>query len=451
MAKIVLHVEVVGSKKVAEALSPRQEICVISKCEGILYDPGMNIRIVSLLPALFPISLFAQDNTPKPDPVTIDAAKFETLQAAFDAVPESGGLVRLPAGTVEITEPLVVRTPETRIEGAGASTHIKNLNEAGKPALILEPTGYAENPKLRMWRVQLGNFRISGNEKSGDGVHANGIQEIFIHGLSVDHHGGHGISLVNCYEDPRVSDSILTYNKKAGLFIDSGHDIVVNANHFEENQDAVFCTNGFNLCMNGNNLDDHLGNGVVIENTYGSVVSGNMIEECNGTAIILDRDCYGITLSANVIAHDMEGGIDLRDAHGCAVSANTFTLVHRHSVRVGPESGRITITGNSFSNSHIGNGKLKRPAEHERPISRDMGTGVVIEGASLITISGNSFTGIEAEAVKADAKSGKILVQGNLVSDWGRVKKDAKAFDLPEGNGVVVGQNLVDETEKEGE
>ena len=104
--------------------------------------------------------------------------------------PNRGGMVRLPAGTFEISEPLVVRTPETRIEGSGAATHIKNLNEEGKPALILEPAEYGENNRARIWRVQLGNFRISGNEKSGDGVHANGIQEIFIHGLSVDHHGG---------------------------------------------------------------------------------------------------------------------------------------------------------------------------------------------------------------------------------------------------------------------
>ena len=53
--------------------------------------------------------------------------------------------------------------------------------------------------------------------------------------------------------------------------------------------------------MSGNNLDNHLGRGVVIENTYGSVVASNMIEECQAEAIVLDRDCYGITLSANVI------------------------------------------------------------------------------------------------------------------------------------------------------
>ena len=65
--------------------------------------------------------------------------------------------------------------------------------------------------------------------------------------------------------------------------------------------------------MTGNNLDDHLRHGVVIENTYGSIVSGNMIEECNGTAIILDRDCYGITVAANTIAHHLGGGVHLLD------------------------------------------------------------------------------------------------------------------------------------------
>lgn len=390
------------------------------------------------------LSALGQDSDPVA-PLIVEVAAGDDLQAAIDQLPNTGGMIRLSAGTWDLTKPLVISTPETRIEGAGASTHLRNLDESGKPALIVRPPTLSEDPKARLWRVQLGNFRISGNEKSGHGVAAEGIQEIFIHGLSVDHHGGHGISLVDCYEDPRVADSILTYNKQAGLFIDAGHDIVVNGNHFEENQDAVHCVDAFNLCMNGNNLDDHLGNGVVIENTYGSVLSGNMIEECNGTAIILDRDCYGITLSANVIAHDMEGGIDLRDAHGCSVSANTFTLVHQFSVRVGPDSGRIAITGNSFSNSHIGDGQEKRKLEHENPLQIDMATGVLIDKASHVNVSGNTFTGLSGSAVRATEGSKSNLVTGNLVTDWQRNDgKEAPAFVLPEEGGNRETNNLVD-------
>ncbi len=389
--------------------------------------------------------LVAQDAAPLPAPAELDAAAFPSLQAALDAIPETGGILRLPPGTVEIREPLVLSSPETRIEGAGASTHLKNLNEEGQPALILRPKTLASDAKARLWRVQLGNFRLSGNEKSGDGVLAQNIDEIFIHGLSVDRHGGHGIALVNCYEDPRVSDSILTYNKKAGLFIDGGHDIVVNANHFEENQDALVCIDAFNLCMNGNNIDDHLGNGVIIENTYGSVVSGNMIEECNGTAIILDRDCYGITLSANVIAHDMGGGVDLRDAHGITVSANTFTLMHHFGVRVSEKSGRIAISANHFGNSHIGEGKEKRPLEHENPVQIDIGHGVVLENTGHITVSGNQFTGLDGPAVRATGACDKILINGNLTADLNRRTPDSKKpFDLSPETKATLSDNLTD-------
>lgn len=395
-----------------------------------------------------PALLRAQTDAPPLPAAIVEASAHPTLQAAIDALPAGGGLVRLPAGTFDITTPLLVTTPETRLEGAGASTHIRNLNEAGEPALIIRPKNRAEDPKARLWRVQLGNFRLSGNEKSGDGVRAEGIQEIFIHGLSVDHHGGHGIAMIECYEDPRVADSILTYNKQAGLYIEAGHDIVVNGNHFEENQDAVRCIDSFNLCMNGNNLDDHLRHGVVIENTYGSVLSGNMIEECNGTAVILDRDCYGITLSANVIAHHLEGGIDLRDAHGCAVSANTFTLVHRYGVRIGPASGRINIAGNSFSNSHIGEERRLRKDQDPNPMSIDMGTGVVIEDARHVNISGNSFTGIQAEAVLASGAAKAILIDGNLVTDSHRGvaagTADKPAFRIPDDPLNRIGDNLVD-------
>ncbi|MDQ3623197.1 MAG: right-handed parallel beta-helix repeat-containing protein, partial [Verrucomicrobiota bacterium] len=299
---------------------------------------------------------------PATRPVIVNAAEHPSLHAALEALPDAGGIVQIPPGTYELRQPLMIKTGETRIQGSGASTHLVNKSEDGKPALVIKPGNLDKDPKARLWRVQVDNLRLSGNPKSGDGIYAEKVQEIFLQGVSVDHHGGHGLNLIDCYEDPRVNDNILTYNAAAGLNIDRCHDIVVNGNHFEENQDALRCIDSFNLCMNGNNLDDHLRHGVVIENTYGSVLSGNMIEECNGTAIILDRDCYGITLSANVIAHHLQGGIDLKDAWGCAVSANTFTIVHQFSVRVGKESGRIAISANSFCNTHIG-GKDKRPAE----------------------------------------------------------------------------------------
>ncbi|MEX1094965.1 MAG: right-handed parallel beta-helix repeat-containing protein [Planctomycetales bacterium] len=364
----------------------------------------------------------------------IDAARYPSLQAAIDALPDQGGVVRLPPGTFDIEAPLVIQqAADVQLIGAATATHIRNTNAEGKPALVIRPKprpdGRAGQPQ---WRVHLSNFRITGNPQSGHGIEAVRVNEIHIEGVIVSRHGKDGIRLDGCYEDPRVCDSLITYNKGTGLNLVACHDIVVSGNQFEENQDALRCIDSFNLCMTGNCLDDHLGHGVVIENTYGSVLSGNMIEECQGTAVVLDRNCYGDTVSANVIAHNGMG-VDLRDAHGCAVSANTFTLMHAHAVRVGKDSGRIAITGNNFSNSFVGEERTVRGAG-----DRDAG-GLLLESTSHVAVSGNVFAGLSTKALDlAGRSSRKVLFANNVLVDAASDHDDERL------EGSLVRGNVID-------
>lgn len=358
--------------------------------------------------------------------VEIDAARFPSLQAALDAIPPEGGIVRLPPGVFEITKPLLLARGDVLIQGSGAATHIKNLNQEGQPAILVQhPDGAKVKSADQLWRVMLSNFRVTGQEKSGNGIEAILINEIFIQGVTVSYHGGDGIKLDRCYEDARVSDCLITYNKQTGLNIPGCHDIVVCGNQFEENRDALHCFDGYNLCMTGNCIDDHLGDGVVIENTYGSVVSGNMIEECDGRAIILGRDCYGIALSSNVIAHN-GGGIDLIDAHGCTVAANAFPLLKMppkdsdgrqppqldtRCLKIGKDSSRITVTGNSFSDSYIGEGTVRRK------LNDQLAGGIVLEGTRDITITGNTFSSLPAALELREPKSENVLFSNNQLID----------------------------------
>lgn len=358
----------------------------------------------------------------------IDAADYPSLQAALDALPEEGGVVNLPPGTFEIEKPLMLRRGDVLLRGSGTSTHMKNVNQDGKPALVLEHPKGDEVPRSeRLWRIQLANFRITGNENSGHGIVARQINEIFLQGVSVSYHGGDGIVLDQCYEDPRVTSCLITYNKGTGLNLLGCHDIVVSSSQFEENQDALHCFDGYNLCMTGNCLDDHLGHGVVIENTYGSVVSGNMIEECKGHAVIMDRNCYGNTVSANVIAHN-GGGVELLDAHGCAVSANTFTINKTFGARVASGSGRITLTGNNFSDSYLGDGELRR-AENDRAAG-----GLQLESTSDVATVGNVFSGVHPKAVELQGEASRRVnfsdnVLTDVESDHGKLQDS-----LTEGN-----------------
>ncbi|MBL8828430.1 MAG: right-handed parallel beta-helix repeat-containing protein [Planctomycetaceae bacterium] len=339
----------------------------------------------------------------------IDASRYPTLQAALDALPATGGMVQLPAGKFEIATPLVISREDVLLVGQGTATQIVNTNTTGEPALIVRHPKYLDDKKQRLWRIKFADFRLVGNEKSGHGILAQGIQEIFIQGVTVSYHGGDGIRLDQCYEDPRVNDSLITYNKAAGLNLLGCHDIVVAGNQFEENQDALLCSDGFNLCMTGNCVDDHLRHGVVIENTYGSVLSGNMIEECQGVGVILDRDCYGITLSANVIAHEMSGGIALRDAHGCTVTGNSFPIVWKNALVVGPGCGHNTIVGNTFSDTYLGNGQTKRPTDKE------FASGITLQGAYDTNISGNTFVGLNTKALTVTGEPSRRIIFANNV------------------------------------
>lgn len=112
-----------------------------------------------------------------------------------------------------------------------------------------------------------------------------------------------------------------------------------------------------------------------------------------------------------MIAHN-GAGIDLRDAHGCAVSANTFTLLKTDAIRIGPNSGRITVTGNNFSNSSIGEGQVKRAAN-------DLAAaGLVLEGTKDIAVSGNVFSALTTKAVELrSGQSENLLFSGNVIVD----------------------------------
>ena len=70
------------------------------------------------------------------------------MQAALDAIPAEGGVVRLPPGTFEITEPLVLTKGDVLIQGSGAATHIVNKNTAGEPALVVRHPDH--DPAKRM-------------------------------------------------------------------------------------------------------------------------------------------------------------------------------------------------------------------------------------------------------------------------------------------------------------
>jgi hypothetical protein len=345
----------------------------------------------------------------------IEAVDYPSLQAAIDGVPPSGGVVRLPPGEFVIDQPLIIHQTDFHLEGAGTATHIRNDNRDGRPAIILRSLAKDRgNPRQweACWRITLSNFRLTGNERSGHGIEAYRINELFIQGVTISQHGGDGISTHFCYEDMRLSDALITYNRGAGLRAQGNHDTIVSATQFEENLHGVCFIDGFNLTLSGNNIDDHLGHGVVIENSMGSLVTANMIEQCAGGGVVLARDVFGTTLSGNILAQNFGGGIDLRDAHGVAVAGNSFVRCKQFGVRVASASGRVAIQGNAFCDSFAGEGPRQTGPRGKNPNVNEA-AGVLLEATQQVTLSGNSMSGLVTRAWTQVGACQDIVEQGN--------------------------------------
>ena len=127
------------------------------------------------------------------------------------------------------------------------------------------------------------------------------------------------------------------------------------------------------------------------------------------------------------------------------MSANTFTIKTGWSLRIGPASGRIAVTGNNFSNSFLGQ-KTRREEEYnvEWP-KKGYATGVLLEGTRDIALSGNIFAGLIEEAVRAEAGTERVALVGNVTTDLGRkLGRKTPAFRLGESAAVVRGRNLVE-------
>ncbi|MFV2070916.1 MAG: right-handed parallel beta-helix repeat-containing protein [Pirellulales bacterium] len=354
----------------------------------------------------------------------VDAADHSSLQDALDLVNAnpSGGMVRLPPGRYEIEEPLRITGEDITLRGSGAASVIVNRNTEGKPAILVAsgiPNPKRSGQQAFRWRIALQEFRIVGNEKSGHGIEAHNINEIHIRALTITENGGDGIHHEYCLEDARVSDCILTYNKGSGFYILGNHDIVVSANQFEENVDGLRCLEAFNLTMNGNILDDHLGNAIVLEKMMGSVLSGNMIEQSEGWGLVVDRDSYGLTFSGNIFTNNKAGGIDLRSAYGCTLSANTFARSYRNAVFAGKHTEGNTIAANTFTSGRAGNGQVfgnKGEPEHV--------SGIVLDpAAGALNVTGNTFRGVRPAAVTIESGGNAapatpdLLFTGNLLVD----------------------------------
>lgn len=296
---------------------------------------------------------------------SLNAGDFPSIQAALDALPSNGGLVRIPAGIYRISEPLRIRLSNVALVGEGRGTVIVNQNRQGEPAILARP---AKDPEANpLWGVTISNMCITGDtaaireagawpeedrflNQGGDGILADHCYNSLFEKLWIVRNRGHGLNLIICYEDPRIQSCVITYNRKSGIRLEGCHDIVVSANQLEENyQEGILAIGCYNLTASGNNIDDHRGPGIVLKSTTCSSLSGNLIEESRGWGLIF-QNSHTNTFSAGTIRNNVPGGgARFSNSSFNVISGCTFEANDSLAVYTDIDSRQNNITGNTFS------------------------------------------------------------------------------------------------------
>jgi parallel beta-helix repeat protein len=301
----------------------------------------------------------------------INACNYCTIQEAVSAIPDEGGTVFIPAGIYNISEPIIIDKSDVTLMGAGSGTILLNTSEEGKNTIELKGE---EGEGKSIWRIQVSNMHLKGNEDCGHAIYASYVNEIFLNEMWIDYHGKTGLYLYHCTENPRISDNNIAYNKENGVFIDGCHDVVISANQMEENRIGIYLQNVWNATITGNNIDDHFEYCIYCDKVLGSIITANMLENSKNICMLIDEECSGITVTGNILRRP--GDLRIIKTRGITITGNTFEMTRGNSIEV-ENSNLITISGNIISDGG--------------PIESYQVYGMVLKDVSDVSIGDNTL------------------------------------------------------------
>ncbi len=122
------------------------------------------------------------------------------------------------------------------------------------------------------------------------------------------------------------------------------------------------------------------------------------------------RDLLGVEIDVRDLP--MDGGTDLRDAHGIPITGNTFVRCKQFGVRVSTHSGRSVISGNTFCDKFAGEGPRQSSPRRDNPDINEA-AGILLEATRDLTITGNSLSGLVTKPLTKTGESERILYEHN--------------------------------------
>ena len=389
--------------------------------------------------------------------------------AALQKLVDGGGSVSLPKGRYRLTKTVTVDLAKLGAFGLSSDGTATLIMAGPGPALKIVGThGGTAAPKSfkpETWAQRtpvVQGLEIIGAHPEADGLEATGTMQLTLSRLTI-REARHAIHLTVRNRNVVISDCHLYRNRGVGLFLDNVnlHQTNITGCHISYNLGGGIVAVGGevrNLHVGTCDIEaNHDENGppsanILLDSTGGSIaevaVTGCTIQHTHkapGSANIrilgagkdpslLRREGREhtreghVTIVGNVFS-DVQVNLEIRQARGVTVSANTFWEGFTHDLLV-EDSQNIVVTGNNFDRNPRylvnGNGLSEK-------------NGVVLRRVADSAFSGNVVVGVHGQEAAVDVEDGvRLRITDNSIFD-----SDGHALRLTRLSRSLVTGNLL--------
>jgi len=229
-----------------------------------------------------PVALVSALPTSATGPTTVrlsDGVTGAEIQRALNALPAGGGEVVLPAGLIEIHQPIVLSRDRQTLRGAGTATILHLADNANCPVIILgEPLN---NPTQIIRHLNVTGFFVDGNRAhqqrefwrlTGEGseIHNNGIT---VQGVS-----------------DSVVEQVTTARCRSGGLV-TARDVrrltVRNLNSFDNEFDGLACYQTTDSLFTGLSLHDNPSAGISLDLDFNHNIISDAVLSANDLGVFM--------------------------------------------------------------------------------------------------------------------------------------------------------------------
>ena len=395
--------------------------------------------------------------------------------AALQKLVDAGGSVQLPKGRYRLTKTVTVDLAKLGAAGISSDGTATLIMAGPGPALkIIGTHGGTAAPrtiKPETWAQRtpiIQGLEILGTHAEADGIEATGTMQLTLSRLTI-RECRHGIRLSVRNRNVVISECHLYHNRGVGLYLDhvNQHQTNVVGCHISYNLGGGIVAIGGevrNLHIGTSDIEaNHDENGppsanILLDSTGGSIaevaITGCTIQHTHKAPGAANIRIFGagsdpslfrregrettreghVTIIGNVFS-DVMVNIEIRQARGVTISANTFWEGFEHDLLV-EDSMNIVVTGNNFD---------RNPRYLVNGFNLAEQNGIVFRRTDDAAFTGNLVSGVRRHPAAVRFEGGKRLrVQDNSILD-----SDGEGISLRDVADSIISSNLVRDGRKD--